>query len=168
MLFSQGATVGRKIENNISLSQKNEKDGTVAIDSAVSGEHCRIIYDEETQEFIILDGTNVKASTNGTWIRLSKAHQASMPVPLRHNDEMLVGGVLRFSIAVQKFLTEKDVTECVDDDITDGETVVGDGSHMVQDEYIVAGGTEVVVEHGNRSEDNSNLERENTTTTGAF
>jgi len=168
IVYSQGATVGRKIENNISLSQKNEKDGqTVAIDSAVSGEHCRVIFDEETKQFIILDGTKNKQSTNGTWIRLSKAHQPSMPVLLRNNDEMLVGGVLRFSITVQKFLTEKDASECVDDDITDGETVVGDGSHMVQDED-AGGGTELGLELAGNNGNQSNLERENTTTTGGL
>jgi pSer/pThr/pTyr-binding forkhead associated (FHA) protein len=128
----EGATVGRKQSNTVSLSQ--EKNGEVlGLDSAVSGEHCRILYEPpETggRGFVVLDGGpgGDKASTNGTWARLSYMQMASPRQPLERDDEILVGGILRFQVAFDQFLMELPVPPSCGMEEGEGEEVVSDGS----------------------------------------
>jgi pSer/pThr/pTyr-binding forkhead associated (FHA) protein len=70
-------------------------DEVLGLDSAVSGEHCRIEY-RPSEGFVLLDGVRDKASTNGTWVRLSYMQQASLREFLKKDDEVLIGGILRY------------------------------------------------------------------------
>ncbi len=138
LIGPEGATVGRKQSNTVSLSQ--EKNGEVlGLDSAVSGEHCRVLY--RTPEagkgeggggrgFVVLDGGpgGDKASTNGTWARLSYMQMASPRQPLERDDEILVGGILRFQVAFDQFLMELPVPPPCGMDEGEGEEAVSDGS----------------------------------------
>lgn len=104
---TEGATVGRKQSNTVSLSQ--EKGGEVlGLDSAVSGEHCRLEYHPDKGAFVLLDGGlgGDKPSTNGTWARLSYMQMASPRQILEREDEILVGGILRFAVSFESFLME--------------------------------------------------------------
>eukprot|EP00904_Undaria_pinnatifida_P004994 jgi/Undpi1/1624/HiC_scaffold_11.g05014.m1 len=86
----QGATLGRRQTNTIAFS--HESNGTVmGIDASISGEHARIVYDEEGDFLHIMDGTPTKPSTNGTWFRLSGMHTESRPFPLSSGAEILIG-----------------------------------------------------------------------------
>lgn len=107
---ARGATIGRKQSNSVSLSQE-KGDEVLGLDSAVSGEHCRIEYNATTRAFEILDGTADKPSTNGTWMRLSQGYQTSRPQLLDEKDEILIGGVLRFAVSMEKSLVERDVQD---------------------------------------------------------
>jgi hypothetical protein len=93
------------------LSQ--EKGGEVlGLDSAVSGEHCRIEYRGEREGFVLLDGAagvgggGDKPSTNGTWARLSYMQMMSPRQVLERDDEILVGGILRFAVGFESYLME--------------------------------------------------------------
>lgn len=55
----KGATLGRRQTNTIAFS--HESGGTVmGIDASISGEHARIVYDEEGDFLHIMDGTPTK------------------------------------------------------------------------------------------------------------
>lgn len=71
-------------------------DEVLGLDSAVSGEHCRIEFRPSEGGFVLLDGVRDKASTNGTWVRLSYMQQASLREFLKKDDEVLIGGILRY------------------------------------------------------------------------
>lgn len=70
----------------------------VNVDTAISSEHARVEYDAHTGSFFICDGTASKASTNGTWFRLSGPHQESPPHILQASTEVLIGTV-RFLVS---------------------------------------------------------------------
>lgn len=54
-----GATLGRRQTNTIAFS--HESGGTVmGIDASISGEHARIVYDEDGDFLHIMDGTPTK------------------------------------------------------------------------------------------------------------
>jgi pSer/pThr/pTyr-binding forkhead associated (FHA) protein len=106
----EGATIGRKQTNQVSLSQGRGEE-VVGLDSAVSGEHCRIVFNEAEQCFELEDGNGEKGSTNGTWIRLSYVQQMSLKQALEKGDELLIGGILRFVVQFEKTLVERDVHE---------------------------------------------------------
>eukprot|EP00903_Cladosiphon_okamuranus_P019148 g17614.t2 len=103
-----GATLGRRQTNTIAFS--HESGGTVmGIDASISGEHARIVYDEDGDFLHIMDGTPTKPSTNGTWFRLSGMHAESRPYPLSNGSEILVGTV-RFSVTLETMVVEKELT----------------------------------------------------------
>lgn len=55
----KGATLGRRQTNTIAFS--HESGGTVmGIDASISGEHARIVYDEDGDFLHIMDGTPTK------------------------------------------------------------------------------------------------------------
>lgn len=55
----EGATLGRRQTNTIAFS--HESGGTVmGIDASISGEHARIVYDEDGDFLHIMDGTPTK------------------------------------------------------------------------------------------------------------
>ena len=55
----KGATLGRRQTNTIAFS--HESNGTVmGIDASISGEHARIVYDEDGDFLHIMDGTPTK------------------------------------------------------------------------------------------------------------
>jgi hypothetical protein len=136
LIGPEGATVGRKQSNTVSLSQ--EKNGEVlGLDSAVSGEHCRVLYrppeaagNNRGRGFVVLDGGpgGDKASTNGTWARLSYMQMASPRQPLERDDEILVGGILRFQVAFDQFLMELPLPPPCGMDEGEGKEAVSDGS----------------------------------------
>ncbi|CAM9205658.1 unnamed protein product [Ectocarpus sp. 8 AP-2014] len=104
----EGATLGRRQTNTIAFS--HESGGTVmGIDASISGEHARIVYDEEGDFLHIMDGTPTKPSTNGTWFRLSGMHTESRPYPLSNGAEILIGTV-RFSVTLESMVVEKELT----------------------------------------------------------
>lgn len=119
----QGGTIGRKPTNSIALclTHKNpdDEDGgpdgpapavrVTHIDSAVSGEHARIELDQETGTFYLIDGACGKASTNGTWYRLSGPYQESPPHPLKGGMEVLIGTV-RFQVSESMTIAEHNVS----------------------------------------------------------
>eukprot|EP00752_Nemacystus_decipiens_P007718 g6901.t1 len=103
-----GATLGRRQTNTIAFS--HESGGTVmGIDASISGEHARIVYDEDGDFLQIMDGTPTKPSTNGTWFRLSGMHAESRPYPLSNGSEILIGTV-RFSVTLETMVVEKELT----------------------------------------------------------
>mmetsp|Transcript_27222 Transcript_27222/g.35295 ORF Transcript_27222/g.35295 Transcript_27222/m.35295 type:complete len:490 (-) Transcript_27222:186-1655(-) len=108
-----GATLGRKQTNTISFSHE-VKDSVMGIDSSISGEHARIEFDGN--QFYLLDGTREKASTNGTWLRLSPMHECSRPFPFDDRTEILIGTFVRFQATINKVIVEKDANEIEDID----------------------------------------------------
>lgn len=59
----KGATLGRRQTNTIAFS--HESGGTVmGIDASISGEHARIVYDEDGDFLHIMDGTPTKVRVN--------------------------------------------------------------------------------------------------------
>ncbi|CAN0400253.1 unnamed protein product [Pylaiella littoralis] len=104
----KGATLGRRQTNTIAFS--HESGGNVmGIDASISGEHARIVYDEDGDFLHIMDGTPTKPSTNGTWFRLSGMHTESRPYPLSNGSEILIGTV-RFSVTLETMVVEKELT----------------------------------------------------------
>ncbi|KAJ8600774.1 hypothetical protein CTAYLR_006119 [Chrysophaeum taylorii] len=101
-----GATLGRRLANAITFS--HDVDGELlGIDSSVSAEHARILYDNRTRRFHIRDGNaDGRPSTNGTWIRLSALHAPSQAIPLSTDDELLVG-IIRFHATVTHTVLER-------------------------------------------------------------
>ena len=91
----------------------------VGIDSSISGEHARIIRDPNTGSLFLYDGagsaSNANAtsmattsSTNGTWVRLGRAHERSDWFALEDGMEVLVGTV-RFQVKVDEIVVERDI-----------------------------------------------------------
>lgn len=104
----EGAKLGRKPSNKIVFS--HEVDGQVmSIDSSISGEHSRIEYNEDENCLQLLDGTPEKASTNGTWCRLSGMHTESKPFLLLGGSEVLIGTV-RFNVIREVMIVEKEIS----------------------------------------------------------
>lgn len=104
-----GATIGRKASHSIALCipiDGSEKMTT--LDSAVSSDHARIEVDRDSGSFFISDGTISKASTNGTWYRISNPHETSAPHELKAGMEILIGNV-RFGIKERMTITEKNI-----------------------------------------------------------
>ncbi|KAJ1456495.1 hypothetical protein M885DRAFT_169201 [Pelagophyceae sp. CCMP2097] len=103
-----GAALGRRPTNAIKFSA--DVDGeTVGVDASVSSEHARVRYDASKRRFELLDGAaNGKASTNGTWLRLSALHAPSTNAEtLASGDEILVG-TIRFHVTVTHTVVERD------------------------------------------------------------
>lgn len=96
-----GAMMGRKQSNAIALLMKIQdatgEERIANVDTAISSEHARVEFEADTGRFYICDGTPVKASTNGTWFRLSGPHQESPPHLLQSGTEVLIGTV-RFQV----------------------------------------------------------------------
>jgi FHA domain len=111
-----GATIGRKTTNDIALvysSYVQDDQGVMRehitnMDTAISAEHARIFMDQETGEFFITDGTATKASTNGTWFRLSGPQQESAFFTIEPNTELLIGTV-RFQAGESMTISEQSV-----------------------------------------------------------
>lgn len=81
----------------------------MGIDSSISGEHARVEYSARRDCLLVLDGTPIKPSTNGTWFRLSGMHARSPHHALRDGMELLVGTV-RFSVSNEMMIVEKEIT----------------------------------------------------------
>lgn len=103
------ATLGRKEDCTISFTVSQGKEGAMGIDSAISMVHCRIISfrapGEGSHRFVVLDGSEHKPSSNGTWVRLSPMHQDSEPWPLEAGTEVVVGSS-RFQVELGDTVTE--------------------------------------------------------------
>ena len=103
----EGASIGRKSTNVISLNIPDENDKCKQVqDSAVSAEHARIEMDRSTGQFFIYDGTSSKPSTNGTWFRLSGPQQESAFYALEPGVEVLVVNI-RFLVSESLTVSEK-------------------------------------------------------------
>ncbi len=94
--------MGRKQTNNIPLLTKiadptTGEERIANVDTAISSEHARVEFDADHGRFYICDGTISKASTNGTWFRLSGPHQESPPHLLHSGTEVLIG-TIRFQV----------------------------------------------------------------------
>lgn len=116
---SQGGSIGRDQGCCVSLSQRiptRSPDGEeigfecVKIDSAISSEHAFIEMDQATGKFYLSDGSKSKASTNGTWFRLSGPAQESAPYRLEPSGELLFG-TLRFQISESMTINEQVVEQ---------------------------------------------------------
>jgi hypothetical protein len=96
---TQGGTLGRKQSNTIATLVKikdtvSGEEKLASVDSAISSEHARIDFDESDGQFYICDGVAPgKASTNGTWYRLSGPHQESPTHALVAGMEVLIGNI---------------------------------------------------------------------------
>jgi hypothetical protein len=96
---TQGGTLGRKQSNTIATLVKikdtvSGEEKLASVDSAISSEHARIDFDETDGQFYICDGVAPgKASTNGTWYRLSGPHQESPTHVLVAGMEVLIGNI---------------------------------------------------------------------------
>jgi hypothetical protein len=111
VIEKEGAALGRKTSNTIPLLMKviteSGEERTMNVDTAISAEHARVEFDAPTGKFFICDGTATKASTNGTWYRLSGPHQESPPHALSAGVEVLIGTVrfvVRFCFNSLSFL----------------------------------------------------------------
>jgi len=91
------------------MTQSGEEK-VVTVDTAISAEHARVEFEEDTGRFFICDGTSAKASTNGTWFRLSGPHQESPPHLLQAGNEVLIGNI-RFQVREAMTISERKVTE---------------------------------------------------------
>ncbi|CAN0470550.1 unnamed protein product [Ectocarpus sp. 12 AP-2014] len=104
----EGVTLGGRSTNTIAFSY--ESGGTViGIDDFISGVHARIVYDEGSGFFHITDGSSLKSSKNGTWVRLSGKRTESRPYPLSHGTEILIGTV-PLSVTLETMAVEKEFT----------------------------------------------------------
>ncbi|RYG63789.1 FHA domain-containing protein, partial [archaeon] len=113
----EGATLGRKATNQIALYMKvmdtqTGEERIANVDTAISSEHARVIYDDSTSCFFISDGTSGKPSTNGTWFRLSGPHQESPPHLIEGGAEILVGTV-RFVVKESMTISERKLEDGV-------------------------------------------------------
>lgn len=96
---TSGGTLGRKQTNTIAtlIKIKDTRTGEekfASVDSAISSEHARIDFDPSDGHFYISDGVVPgRASTNGTWYRLSGPHQESPPHLLQAGMEVLIGNI---------------------------------------------------------------------------
>jgi len=91
------------------MTQSGEEK-VVTVDTAISAEHARVEFEEDTGRFFICDGTSAKASTNDTWFRLSGPHQESRPHLLQAGNEVLIGNI-RFQVREAMTISERKVTE---------------------------------------------------------
>jgi hypothetical protein len=107
-----GAMMGRKQTNAIALLMKvtdaTGEERIANVDTAISSEHARVEFEADTGRFYICDGTPMKASTNGTWFRLSGPHQESPPHLLQSGTEVLIGTV-RFQVRESMTISERKV-----------------------------------------------------------
>ena len=132
---AKGATLGRRASNAISFSRDvdgvavgvdsravpdrssardseipqnaSRRLGTAQVDSSVSNEHARVFYDARTGRFALADGAGPgRASTNGTWVRMSEAGDRSAPYALLSGDELLVG-TIRFQVTTTDTVVER-------------------------------------------------------------
>jgi pSer/pThr/pTyr-binding forkhead associated (FHA) protein len=104
----RGATFGRRTSNTIPMTM--EIDGEIVpCDNAISSVHARIEYNTETKTFFLRDGSDnvddAKASTNGTWYRLSGPNQESPFHELSVGTEVLIG-TSRFSVGESFTISE--------------------------------------------------------------
>jgi len=97
------------------VSDKSEKQSYVGLDSSISGNHAKIVYEdnvnqgeekgEEREEgFYIYD----TGSTNGTWLRLSQMAERSGLFEITDKNEILIGTV-RFQVTIEEEIVERDV-----------------------------------------------------------
>jgi FHA domain len=108
----EGASLGRKQSNAIAFS--HETGGQImGIDSSISGEHARIVFNAEEDCLELFDGACGKPSTNGTWFRLSAMHERSAAHAIRDGLELLVGTV-RFSAVHEMMVVEKELSSPAD------------------------------------------------------
>jgi hypothetical protein len=104
------SSLGRKQSNDVTFSQDVTGSGdVVGLDSSISGCHAHIVVGEDGKA-TLRDGEagSGKASTNGTWLRLSAMHRTSEPHAIRPNCEVLVGTV-RFRVSGEEHVVERDV-----------------------------------------------------------
>lgn len=74
----EGATLGRKQTNTIAFS--HESNGTVmGIDASISGDHARIVYDEEGDYLHIMDGTPNKVRLRAIYALWYPSSRARCP-----------------------------------------------------------------------------------------
>lgn len=93
-----------------SFVRSNGEERIANVDTAISSEHARVEFDHATGRFYIADGTTTKASTNGTWFRLSGPHQESPPHLLSNGSEVLIGTV-RFHVRESMTISERKVED---------------------------------------------------------
>eukprot|EP01033_Poteriospumella_lacustris_P012592 gene12592-9009_t len=111
-----GGTLGRKQTNTIAtlVRVKDPVSGDekfASVDSAISSEHARIDFDTGEGSFYISDGVPPgRASTNGTWYRLSGPHQESPPHLLIAGTEVLIGNI-RFLCKEMMTIAERNLED---------------------------------------------------------
>jgi len=107
-ISQEGATLGRKEDSTISFVTRIEGK-TMGIDSAISMTHARIVSfrvpEDTSHRFVLLDGSEQKPSSNGTWLRLSPVHEPSPPWPLECGLELIIGSS-RFKVAIGSTVVE--------------------------------------------------------------
>ena len=109
----EGAILGRRQTCDVSFT--TEVEGKImGIDSAISMSHARIesFFDEaiQVQRFVILDGSEDRPSSNGTWLRLSQMHQSSRDWPLDNGAELVIGSS-RFKVNLDKTVSESEMKD---------------------------------------------------------
>jgi hypothetical protein len=107
-----GAVLGRRQTCDVSFT--TEVEGKImGIDSAISMSHARIVsfFDEDMQirRFVVMDGSEERPSSNGTWLRLSPTKQESLPWPLGQGTELVIGSS-RFRVSLDATVIEKEVS----------------------------------------------------------
>ena len=80
----------------------------VGVDSSVSAEHARVDCDLRGAFFLRDGAATGRASTNGTWVRLSRVHAKSDVHKVESNDELLVG-TIRFHATLTHTVVERDL-----------------------------------------------------------
>mmetsp|Transcript_77234 Transcript_77234/g.151268 ORF Transcript_77234/g.151268 Transcript_77234/m.151268 type:complete len:365 (-) Transcript_77234:192-1286(-) len=101
-----GATLGRGSESTIPFTV-NAGDKYRVVDTAVSTQHARIVpfTSEGRRRFVLLDGSEERPSSNGTWIRLSPIHKPSSAWLLIDGIDFVVGSN-RFTVSSSSTIIE--------------------------------------------------------------
>ena len=84
--------------------RSNQSTSYVGLDSSISGTHAKIVYEEDSDAFVIYDS----GSTNGTWLRLSGMAEKSRLFEISDKSEILIGTV-RFNVSIEEEIVERDV-----------------------------------------------------------
>jgi len=119
-ITNKGGTIGRNNNNDISFTIYNENSNKyVGVDGAISNEHARIecfqlpaissLHHQSSsiggdrngndrKKFVLLDGSDKKPSSNGSWLKLSSDHEETNHWALLDRTEFVVGGS-RFKVS---------------------------------------------------------------------
>ena len=83
----------------------------MGIDQAISSVHARIVCEADAapRRYVLVDGSEQRPSSNGTWFRLSPMHEQSKGFPLSDAAEILIGPSVRFKCCVESTVVEREV-----------------------------------------------------------
>lgn len=102
----EGGTLGRSPDCTVTFTTHSPEGKLVGVDSSISTTHSRIVFVASPPQFILMDGSDEgRASSNGTWVRLSPPGVPSEWWPLEVGAEIVIGQS-RFAIAMSSTIVE--------------------------------------------------------------